>query len=77
MSGFSLDDTGFTPPVTPVSPSSISSVETPVDGHRFVFSSVNGSLLGFLSDECSLIVAFVDGLFIYGSLFLCFDVHSG
>ena len=67
MSDFSLDDPGFTPPVPPVSPLSISSVETPVDG----------SLLGFMSDECSLVVAFVDELFIYGYLFFCFDVHSG
>ena len=37
MSEFSLDDPGFTPPVPPVTPSSISSVETPVDGCRFVF----------------------------------------
>ena len=40
MSDFSLDYPGFTPPVPPVSPSSLSSVETPVDGRRFVFSSV-------------------------------------
>ena len=37
MSEFSLDDPGFTPPVLPVPPSSISSVETPVDGRRIVF----------------------------------------
>ena len=37
MSEFSLDDLGFTSPVPPVTPSSISSVETPVDGRRFVF----------------------------------------
>ena len=37
MSEFSLDDPGFTPPVPPVSPLSISSVETPVDGRRIVF----------------------------------------
>ena len=40
MSDFSLDDPGFTTPVPPVSPSSISSVETSVDRRRFVFSSV-------------------------------------
>ena len=40
MSDISLDDPGFTAPVPPVSPSSISSVETPVDRRRFVFSSV-------------------------------------
>ena len=40
MSDFSLDDPGFTPPVPDVSLSSISSVETPVDRRRFVFSSV-------------------------------------
>ena len=35
MSEFSLDDSGFTPPIPPVPPSSSdSSVETPVDGRR-------------------------------------------
>ena len=63
MSEYSLDEQGFTPPVPPVPPSSQSSVETPVDGRRIV-SSVIVSLLGFVSDECSLVVAFVDGLFI-------------
>ena len=38
MSKYSLDEPGFTPPVPPVTPSSISSVETPVDGRRIVFS---------------------------------------
>ena len=33
-------------------------------------SSVIVSLLGFVSDECSLVVAFVAGLFIYGYIFL-------
>ena len=37
MSEYSLDEPGFTPPVPPVTPSSISSVETPVDGRRIVF----------------------------------------
>ena len=37
MSEYSLDESGFTPPVPPVTPSSISSVETPVDGRRIVF----------------------------------------
>ena len=37
MSEYSLDEPGFTPPVTPVPPSSKSSVETPVDGRRIVF----------------------------------------
>ena len=36
-------------------------------------SSVIVSLLGFVSDECSLVVAFVAGLFIYGYIFLRFD----
>ena len=36
-SEYSLDEPGFTPPVPPVTPSSISSVETPVDGRRIVF----------------------------------------
>ena len=40
MSDISLDDPAFTPPVPPVSHSSISSVETPVDRRRFVFSCV-------------------------------------
>ena len=40
MSDFSLGDPGFTPPIPPVPPSSISLVETPVDRRRFVFSSV-------------------------------------
>ena len=42
---------------------SISSVETPVDRRRFVFSSVFCSLLGFMSADCSFVVAFVDYLF--------------
>ena len=33
--------------------------------------------VGFVSDKCSLVVAFVDGLFIYGYIVLRFDVHSG
>ena len=37
MSEYSLDEPGFTPPVPPVTPSSLSSVETPVDGRRIVF----------------------------------------
>ena len=40
-------------------------------------SSVAVSLIGFVSDKCSFIVALVDGLFIYGYIFLRFDVHSG
>ena len=36
-------------------------------------SSVMVSLIGFVSDKCS----FVDGLFIYGYIFLRFNVHSG
>ena len=40
-------------------------------------SSVMVSLIGFVSDKCSFVVAFVDGLFIYGYIFLRFDVHSG
>ena len=37
-------------------------------------SSVTVSLIGFVSDKCSFVV---DGLFIYGYIFLRFDVHSG
>ena len=40
-------------------------------------SSVTVSLIGFVSDKCSFVVAFVVGLFIYGYIFLRFDVHSG
>ena len=40
-------------------------------------SSVMVSLIGFVSDKCFFVVAFVDGLFIYGYIFLRFDVHSG
>ena len=40
-------------------------------------SSVTVSLIGFVSDKCSFVVAFVDGLFIYGYIFLRFDIHSG
>ena len=40
-------------------------------------SCVTISLIGFMSDKCSFIVAFVDGLFIYGCNFLQFDVPSG
>ena len=40
-------------------------------------SSVMVSLIGFVSDKCSFVVAFVDGLFIYGYISLRFDVHSG
>ena len=40
-------------------------------------SNVTVSLIGFVSDKCSFVVAFVDGLFIYGYIFLRFDVHSG
>ena len=36
-------------------------------------SCVTFSLIGFMSDKCS----FVDGLFIYGYIFLRFDVSSG
>ena len=32
-------------------------------------SSVMVSLIGFVSDKCSFVVAFVDGLFIYGYIF--------
>ena len=35
------------------------------------------SLIGFMSDKCSFVVAFVDGLFIYGYIFLQFAVPSG
>ena len=35
------------------------------------------SLIGFVSDKCSFVVTFVDGLFIYGYIFLRFDVPSG
>ena len=42
---------------------SLSSVETPVDRRRFVFSSVFCSLLGFISDDYSFVVAFVIYLF--------------
>ena len=38
---------------------------------------VTVSLIGFVSDKCSFVVALVDGLFIYGYIFLRFDVHSG
>ena len=40
-------------------------------------SSVTVNLIGFVSDKCSFVVALVDGLFIYGYIFLRFDVHSG
>ena len=40
-------------------------------------SSVMVSLIGFVLDKCSFVVAFVDGLFIYGYILLRFDVHSG
>ena len=40
-------------------------------------SCVTISLIGFVSDKCSFVVAFVDGLFIYGYIFLRFDVPSG
>ena len=40
-------------------------------------SCVTVSLIGFVSDKCSFVVALVDGLFIYGYIFLWFDVHSG
>ena len=40
-------------------------------------SCVTFSLIGFVSDKCSFVVAFVDGLFIYGYIFLWFDVPSG
>ena len=40
-------------------------------------SCVMVSLIGFVSDKCSFVVAFVDGLFIYGYIFLRFDVPSG
>ena len=52
---------------------SISSVETPVDRRRFVFSSVFCSLLGFISDDYSLVVAFVVYLFkwIFTCIFRC------
>ena len=39
-------------------------------------SSVMVSLIGFVSGKCSLVVAFVDGLFIYGYVFLRFDRMS-
>ena len=41
------------------------------------FVCVTFSLIGFVSDKCSLVVAFVDGPFIYGYIFLRFDVPSG
>ena len=52
---------------------SISSDETPVDRHRFVFSSVFCSLLGFISDDYSFVVAFVVYLFkwIFTCIFRC------
>ena len=40
-------------------------------------SSVTVSLIGFVSDKCSFVVTLVDGLFMYGYIFLRFDVHSG
>ena len=40
-------------------------------------SCVTVSLIGFVSDKCSFVVALVDGLFICGYIFLRFDVHSG
>ena len=52
---------------------SLSSVSTPVDRRRFLFSSVFCSLLGFISDDYSFVVAFVFN----GYLFVYFDVHSG
>ena len=36
-------------------------------------SCVTIGLIGFVSDKCSFVVAFVDGLFIYGCTFLRFD----
>ena len=52
---------------------SISSVETPVDRRCFVFSSVFCSLLGFISDDYSFVVAFVIYLFkwIFTCIFRC------
>ena len=52
---------------------SLSSVETPVDRRRFVFSSVFCSLLGFISDDYSFVVAFVVYLFtwIFTCIFQC------
>ena len=37
-------------------------------------SCVTISLIGFVSDKCSFVVAFVDGLFIYGCTFLRFVI---
>ena len=42
---------------------SLSSVETPVDRGRFVFSSFFLCLLGFISDDYSFVVAFVVYIF--------------
>ena len=52
---------------------SLSSVETSVDRRRFVFSSVFCSLLGFISDDYSFVVAFVVYLFtwIFTCIFRC------
>ena len=52
---------------------SLSLVETPVDRRRFVFSSVFCSLLGFISDDYSFVVAFVVYLFtwIFTCIFRC------
>ena len=38
-------------------------------------SCVMVSLIDFVSDKCSFVVAFVDGLFIYGYIILRFDVQ--
>ena len=40
-------------------------------------SCVTISLIGFVSDKCSFVVAFVDGLFMYGYNFLQFYVPLG
>ena len=48
---------------------SLSSVETHVDRRRFVFSSVFCSLLGFISDDYSFVVAFV--IYIFTWICIC------
>ena len=50
---------------------SISSVDTPVDRRRFVFSSVFCSLLGFMSDDYSFVVyLFNMDIYLYISMYI-------
>ena len=53
------------------------SISSSVDCVVHCVSCVTIGLIGFVSDKCSFVVAFVDGLFIYGYNFLRFDVPPG